>query len=115
MFRRLLAPLALLLLVASPALAQPAPGAPPAVGVVQAKKQPVTETSEFVGRIQAISRVDLVARVTAFLQERHFTEGAEVHTGDLLYKLERAPFEAQVAGQLPRPWRRRRPCWGAPA
>ena len=100
MFYRLLSPLALVLLaLAGPALAQPGPGGPPAVGVVQAKKQPVTETSEFVGRIQAISRVDLVARVTAFLQERHFTEGAEVHTGDLLYKLERAPFEAQVAGQ----------------
>ncbi len=98
MFRRLLAPLALALLaLAGPALAQPGPGGPPAVGVAQAKKQPVTETSEFVGRIQAIDRVDLVARVTAFLQERHFTEGAEVHTGDVLYKLERAPFEAQVA------------------
>ena len=93
-----LSPLALLLLaLAGPALAQPGPGGPPAVGVAQAKKQPVTETSEFVGRIQAINRVDLVARVTAFLQERHFTEGAEVHTGDVLYKLERAPFEAQVA------------------
>ncbi len=98
MFHRLLAPLALVLLAfAGPALAQPGPGGPPAVGVTQAKKQPVTETSEFVGRIQAIDRVDLVARVTAFLQERHFTEGAEVHTGDVLYKLERAPFEAQVA------------------
>ncbi len=83
----------------SPTLAQPGPGGPPAVGVVQAHKQPVIETSEFVGRIQAISRVDLVARVTAFLLERRFTEGAEVHTGDLLYRLERAPFEAQVAGQ----------------
>ena len=97
---RLLPPLALVLLaLASPVLAQPGPGGPPAVGVAQAKKQPVTETSEFVGRIQSISRVDLVARVTAFIQDRRFTEGAEVHTGDLLYRLERAPFEAQVAAQ----------------
>ncbi len=83
----------------NPALAQPGPGGPPAVGVVQAQKRPVIETSEFVGRIQAVNRVDLVARVTAFLQERHFIEGTEVHKGDLLYRLERAPFEAQVAGQ----------------
>ena len=89
----------LLCLLAAPALAQPGPGGPPAVGVAQATRRPVIETSEFVGRIQAVNRVDLVARVTAFLMERRFTEGAEVHAGDVLYKLERTPFEAQVAGQ----------------
>ncbi len=96
-FVLLLAPM--LAAFAVPALAQPGPAGPPAVGVAQAQKRPVIEISEFVGRIQAVSRVDLVARVTAFIQERHFTEGAEVHTGDLLYRLERAPFEAQVAQQ----------------
>jgi len=84
---------------AAPALAQPGPSGPPAVGVALVQKRPVIETSEFVGRIQAISRVELVARVTAFVEERRFTEGSEVHNGDLLYRLERAPFEAQVAGQ----------------
>jgi len=96
-FVPLLAPM--LAAFAVPALAQPGPAGPPAVGVAQAQKRPVIEISEFVGRIQAVSRVDLVARVTAFIEERHFTEGAEVHTGDLLYRLERAPFEAQVAQQ----------------
>ena len=42
---------------------------------------PVIETSEFVGRIQAVNRVDLVARVTAFMEERHFTEGADFKSG----------------------------------
>ncbi len=93
-------PLLVFLATASPALAQPGPAGPPAVGVAQAQKRPIVETSEFVGRIQAVSRVDLVARVTAFIQERRFIEGAEVHTGDLLYRLERAPFEAQVASQV---------------
>jgi membrane fusion protein (multidrug efflux system) len=81
--------------------AQPAPGGggPPAVGVARAEKRAVTETSEFVGRIQAVSRVDIVARVMAFLEKRWFTEGAEVKAGDLLYSLEKAPFEAQVAAQ----------------
>ena len=91
-------PLALLAL-ALPAHAQPGPGGPPAVGVVQAKVQPITETSEFVGRVQAVNRVDLVARVTAFIQQRQFTEGGEVRAGDVLYLLERAPFEAVVAAQ----------------
>ena len=81
---------------ATPALAQFGPGGPPAVGVVQVRKQPVTETSEFVGRIQAVDHVDIVARVTAFIEERLFTEGAEVNKGDLLYKLERGPFEADL-------------------
>jgi membrane fusion protein (multidrug efflux system) len=75
------------------------PGGPPAVGVVRAEKQAITETSEFIGRIQAVDRVVLTARVTAFLQQRLFTEGADVQEGDLLYRLERPPFEAAVAQQ----------------
>jgi membrane fusion protein (multidrug efflux system) len=69
---------------------------PPAVGVVKVERRPITETSEFLGRIQAINRVDLSARVTAFLEKRLFTEGSEVKQGDLLYRLERGPFEADV-------------------
>ena len=91
--------LPLMLMLAAPALGQPGPAGPPAVGVAKAQNRPIIETSEFVGRIQAVNRVDLVARVTAFIQERHFTEGGDVHTGDLLYRLERAPFEATVAQQ----------------
>ncbi len=41
----------------------------------------------------------LTARVTAFLDERLFTEGTEVQQGDLLYRLERGPFEAAVQQQ----------------
>jgi membrane fusion protein (multidrug efflux system) len=76
-----------------------APGGPPAVGVVRATRQAVTESSEFIGRIQAVDRVALTARVTAFLEQRRFTEGTEVKDGDLLYRLERPPFEAAVAQQ----------------
>ncbi len=62
-----------------------APSGPPAVGVVRATPQAVTETSEFIGRIQATDRVSLTARVTAFLEQRLFIEGTEVKAGDLLY------------------------------
>jgi membrane fusion protein (multidrug efflux system) len=74
-------------------------GGPPAVTVVPVQKRAVTETSEFVGRVQSIDRVDLVARVTAFVQERLFTEGTEVQKGELLYRLERGPFEADLAAK----------------
>jgi membrane fusion protein (multidrug efflux system) len=77
--------------------AQFGPPGPPAVGVVAAKPEQVTETSEFVGRVQAVDTVALAARVTAFLTARLFTEGAEVQQGQLLYTLERGPFEASVA------------------
>lgn len=90
-----------LLLAGSPALAQPGPGAgaPPAVGVVQAKQTAIIETNEFVGRIEAVERVNLVARVTGFLEKRLFDEGTEVHEGDMLYRMEQPPFQAAVAQQ----------------
>ena len=77
--------------------AQPAASAPPAVGVFAATKRPIIETSEFLGRVEAVNRVNVVARVTAFLEKRLFNEGAEVKKGDPLYALERGPFEADLA------------------
>ena len=92
---------ALLALAATvPARAQmPGPSGPPSVGVVRAEPKQITETSEFVGRIQAQHRVALVARVTAFLEQRAFVEGSEVKQGELLYRLEQGPFQADMAAK----------------
>src|SRR6202048_4367533 len=81
------------------ARAPPAATGPPAVGVVEATKRPITETSEFLGRIEAVNRVNVVARVSAFLEKRLFNEGAEIKKGDELYRLERGPFEADLAAK----------------
>jgi membrane fusion protein (multidrug efflux system) len=81
------------LMLVGPSAAQPAP---PAVGVVRAEHQQITQIDEFIGRIQAVNRVAIVARVTAFLEKRLFVEGSEVKQGDLLYLLEQPPFQAQV-------------------
>lgn len=89
-------PFFILSLLAAGAAAQPAPSGPPAVGVVRAERQQITQTDEFIGRIQAVGRVALVARVSAFLDKRQFVEGSEVNKGDLLYVLEQPPFQAQV-------------------
>lgn len=97
--RRLAALLAAFVLLGAAIAEAQMPGGPPAVGVVRTEKQAVTETSEFIGRVQAVDRVALTARVTAFLEQRLFTEGTEVHEGDLLYRLERPPFEAAMAQQ----------------
>ena len=69
---------------------------PPAVGVVEVVKRPITETSEYLGRIEAVNRVAIVARVTAYLEKRLYKEGAEVSANDQLYLLERPPFEADL-------------------
>jgi membrane fusion protein, multidrug efflux system len=95
----LLLGLALAPIIAHSPRAQPGAGAPPAVGVVEARRQAVTQTNEFNGRIEAINRVSIVPRVTAFLEKQLFTEGAEVKKGDLLYQLEKGPFQADVAAK----------------
>jgi membrane fusion protein (multidrug efflux system) len=88
--------LAAVILVVPCAMAQPAPSAPPAVGVITVERRPMTDSYEFNGRIEAINSVNIVARVTAFLEQQLFTEGADVKKGDLLYTLERPPFQAAV-------------------
>jgi membrane fusion protein (multidrug efflux system) len=93
---RLILALASVLLVGGVATAQQPGGAPPAVGVVAASRQPVTQSTDYIARIQAINRVNLVARVAANLDEVLFTDGTEVRKGDLLYRLEQGPFRADV-------------------
>jgi membrane fusion protein, multidrug efflux system len=83
-------------LASKPGSSQTAPAGPPAVGVVEAARRPITESYEFMGRVQARDRVELIARVPAFLEEQFFTEGAEVKKGDLLYRLEQPPYQADL-------------------
>jgi membrane fusion protein (multidrug efflux system) len=96
---RLLTAGALAVGASSIAGAQPAPNGPPTVGVVEAIKRPITEASEFLGRIEAVKRVNVVARDTAFLEKRLFEEGNEIKAGDKLFLLERGPFEADLASK----------------
>jgi len=95
-FTKIVCLLLILIVLPVSAGAQPAPAGPPAVGVVRAERQQITQTDEFIGRIQSIGRVALVARVSAYLEKRLFVEGSEVKKGDLLYLLEQPPFQAQV-------------------
>src|SRR5438552_12373984 len=73
-----------------------APQAKPAVGVRPAAMKGVSQTFEFVGRIKAVEKVELRARVEGFLQKVAFREGQDVKTGDLLYQIEKVQFQAQV-------------------
>jgi membrane fusion protein, multidrug efflux system len=69
---------------------------PPAVGVRAAEIRGVARSYEFIGRIGAINTVQLRARVEGFLDKILFTEGQDVKEGELLYQIEKAPYQAQV-------------------
>jgi membrane fusion protein, multidrug efflux system len=66
------------------------------VGTVAAVRRPIAASADFVGRVEAINRVDVRARVTGFLEEVVFKEGDMVKEGDHLYRIERGLFEAAV-------------------
>src|ERR1700741_866456 len=63
-----------------------APPAKQAVGVRPAALRGGSQSFEFVGRIKAISKVDVRARVEGFLEKVLFREGQDVKAGDLLYQ-----------------------------
>ncbi len=69
---------------------------PPSVIVVPAESRVVDEEASFVGRVIAVNRVDLRARVEGFLEERRFTEGQEVKVGEVLFVIEPGQYAAAV-------------------
>jgi membrane fusion protein (multidrug efflux system) len=87
---------ALLVSGASAAEAQMGPGGPPTVGITKAAETPIYQSSEYVGRIQAISKITVRARVTGLLEERNFKEGDEVKKGQQLFLIEQPPYQAAV-------------------
>jgi membrane fusion protein, multidrug efflux system len=68
----------------------------PPVGTVYALRKPIAETAGFVGRVEAIDRVEIRARVQGYLEQILFKEGDFVKTGDPLYRIEKGPFQAAV-------------------
>lgn len=79
---------------ASDAEAQTAEPAPIPVTTVAVALQPIARSLTTTGRVAAIDRVELRARVDGFLETVVFTEGDRVAEGDLLYRIERDLFEA---------------------
>src|SRR6266851_5312564 len=69
-----------------------APPAKPAVGVRPAAMKGVSRSFEFVGRIKAVDKVEVRARVEGFLEKVLFREGQDVKAGDLLYQIEKVQF-----------------------
>lgn len=76
---------------------QPAAAPPPAVTVAKPIKQVVADQDEYVGRFVAVESVEVRTRVAGTLEAVHFKDGQTVAEGDLLFSIDRRPFENAAA------------------
>jgi len=73
-----------------------APPPPPAVTVAHPDASEVTTYRDFPATLSGYAEVDVRARVKGVLESYHFREGMQVEEGQLLFEIEKAPFEAAV-------------------
>src|SRR5205807_109933 len=84
-------------LLVAPADAQPnAQQGAPSVGTVYAERKPIAQTLDLVGRVEAIDRVSIQARVKGYLDAVLFKEGDFVKKDAPLYQIEKGLFQAAV-------------------
>ncbi|MEP3047850.1 MAG: efflux RND transporter periplasmic adaptor subunit [Roseibium sp.] len=74
-----------------------APPPPPSVTVAKIVSQEIRQSARFVGQIAAVDQVNLIARVSGFLEEKMVPDGTVVKKDDLLFKIEKAEYEAALA------------------
>ena len=87
--------LSLLLMCTIPAQAQQAPNLP-SVMVHEIVEKDVTPEFRYVGRVVAVDTVSIRARVAGILEKRNFIEGRNVEKGQVLFEIEKAPYEVIV-------------------
>lgn len=75
---------------------EPIKPAPPDVQVTEVTQGKVPITMEFSGTIKAIKTVDIIPRVSGYIDERHFEEGTFVKKGDPLYLIDPRPYKAKL-------------------
>lgn len=71
-------------------------GQAPLVRIQEVVEKEITKTRKYIGRVEAIDSVDLVARVSGYLESIHFTEGRFVNAGDLMFTIEKDRFRAEI-------------------
>ena len=72
------------------------PPPPPKVTVNQPIIRDVVESDEYTGRLEAVESVEVRARVNGYLQSVHFTDGAVVKKGALLFVIDPRPYQAEL-------------------
>jgi membrane fusion protein (multidrug efflux system) len=70
-------------------------GAPP-VTVIKVEPRDTPVVAEFVGKTASSRRVEIRSRVEGFLDKREYTEGSMVEAGQVLFVMDKKPFEAQL-------------------
>jgi multidrug efflux system membrane fusion protein len=70
---------------------------PPAVSAEAVVSKSVTYWDEFPGRVTAIDNVEIRPRVGGYIDSVKFKEGDEVKKGDVLFVIDRRPFQAQAS------------------
>ncbi len=69
---------------------------PPAVTVATPIKREIVDYDEYVGRFAAVNSVEIRARVSGYLEKIHFTDGQVVKEGDLLFTIDKRPFQTSL-------------------
>jgi len=69
---------------------------PPTVTVAKIDKTDIRQSARFVGQIAAVDQVDLVARVSGFLEDKAVPDGSMVKKGEQLFTIEKAQYEAAL-------------------
>jgi RND family efflux transporter MFP subunit len=72
------------------------PPPPPKVTVSQPVLREVIEWDEYTGRLEAVDSVEVRARVSGYLQSVHFSDGAIVEKGALLFVIDPRPYQAEL-------------------
>jgi RND family efflux transporter MFP subunit len=87
----------LLLAACQPQQAAPPPPPPPQVTVSQPVLREVVEWDVYTGRLEAVESVEVRSRVSGYLQSVHFTDGATVRKGALLFVIDPRPYQAELS------------------
>jgi RND family efflux transporter MFP subunit len=66
---------------------------PPAVTVAKPVKRTIVDQDEYVGRFIPVDSVEVRARVSGYLEKVHFQDGQVVKQGDLLFTIDKRPFQ----------------------
>jgi RND family efflux transporter MFP subunit len=98
--RRLTIPLLLVAVLAACGQSQSQPQAappPPQVTIAKPTSKMIADQDEYVGRFVAVESVEVRARVPGYLEAIHFQDGQMVKAGDLLFTIDRRPFQIALA------------------
>jgi multidrug efflux system membrane fusion protein len=74
-----------------------APPPAPAVTVAAVEERTITEWDEFIGRLEAVESVEIRPRVSGYIERVVFVAGKEVRKGEILFEIDRRPYQAEMA------------------